>query len=97
MPVCPASQPVVPTIRLRVVTMETNYQAMLDRYTISDWNAVISLHRADIVRLQARYGTQASIAWVGEEIDMLRLRIQQAETRKAALIALANGDNSANL
>jgi len=77
--------------------METNYQAMQDRYTISDWNAVISLHRADIVRLQARYGSQAGIAWVGEEIDILRLRIQQAETRKAALIALANGDDNANL
>jgi hypothetical protein len=76
--------------------METNYQAMQDRYTISDWNAVISLHRADIVRLQARYGSQAGIAWVGEEIDILRLRIQQAETRKAALIALANGDDNAN-
>jgi hypothetical protein len=77
--------------------METSYHAMLDRYTISDWNAVIALHRADIVRLQARYGTQANIAWVGEEIDILRLRIQQAETRKAVLIALANGDNSADL
>lgn len=77
--------------------METSYQAMLDRYTVADWNAVISLHRADIVRLQARYGTQANIAWVGEEIDMLRLRIQQAETRKAALIAMANGDDNANL
>lgn len=79
------------------MTMETSYQAMLDRYTVADWNAVISLHRADIVRLQARYGTQANIAWVGEEIDMLRLRIQQAETRKAALIAMANGDDNANL
>lgn len=79
------------------MTMETNYQAMLDRYTVADWNAVISLHRADIVRLQARYGSQAGIAWVGEEIDMLRYRIQQAETRKAALIALANGDNNADL
>ena len=79
------------------MTMETSYKAMLDRYTVADWNAVISLHRADIVRLQARYGTQANIAWVGEEIDMLRLRIQQAETRKAALIALANGDDNANL
>ena len=77
--------------------METNYQAMLDRYTVADWNAVISLHRADIVRLQARYGSQAGIAWVGEEIDMLRLRIQQAETRKAALIALPNGDDNANI
>ena len=77
--------------------MENNFQAMQARYTISDWNAVISLHRADIVRLQARYGTQTSIAWVSEEIDMLRYRIQQAETRKAALIALANGDNSADL
>lgn len=77
--------------------METSYQAMLDRYTVADWNAVISLHRADIVRLQARYGTQSNIAWVGEEIDMLRLRIQQAETRKAALIAAANGDDNANI
>jgi hypothetical protein len=77
--------------------METNYQAMLDRYTVADWTAVIALHRADIVRLQARYGTQTSIAWVSEEIDMLRYRIQQAETRKAKLIALANGDNSADL
>jgi hypothetical protein len=70
---------------------------MLDRYTVADWNAVISLHRADIVRLQARYGSQSGIAWVSEEIDMLRYRIQQAETRKASLIALANGDNSADL
>jgi len=70
---------------------------MLDRYTISDWSAVISLHRADIVRLQARYGTQANIAWVGEEIDILRLRIQQAEQRKAALIALAAGDENADI
>ena len=77
--------------------METSYQAMLDRYTISDWSAVISLHRADIVRLQARYGTQANIAWVGEEIDILRLRIQQAEQRKAALIALAAGDENADI
>ena len=77
--------------------METNYQAMLDRYTVADWNAVISLHRADIVRLQARYGPYSGIAWVSEEIDMLRYRIQQAETRKAALIAAANGDNSADL
>ena len=77
--------------------METSYQAMLDRYTVADWNAVISLHRADIVRLQARYGSQAGIAWVGEEIDMLRLKIQQAEQRKAALIALANGDDNANI
>jgi len=77
--------------------METSYQAMQDRYTVADWNKVISLHRADIVRLQARYGSQAGIAWVGEEIDILRLRIQQAETRKAALIALANGDDNADL
>lgn len=77
--------------------MEINYQAMLDRYTVADWNAVISLHRADIVRLQARYGTQANIAWVGEEIDMLRLRIQQAEQRKAALIARATGEDNADL
>lgn len=77
--------------------METSYKAMLDRYTVADWNAVISLHRADIECLQARYGAQANIAWVGEEIDMLRLRIQQAETRKAALIAAANGDDNANL
>ena len=77
--------------------METSYKAMLDRYTVADWNAVISLHRADIERLQVRYGAQANIAWVGEEIDMLRYRIQQAETRKAALIALANGDDNANI
>jgi len=77
--------------------METSFKAMQDRYTVADWNAVISLHRADIVRLQARYGTQAGIAWVGEEIDILRLRIQQAEQRKAKLIALANGDDNANL
>jgi hypothetical protein len=75
--------------------MEINYKAMLDRYTISDWNAVIKLHQADIQRLQDRYGTQANIAWVGEEIDMLRLKIQQAETRKAALIALDNGEDHA--
>ena len=77
--------------------METDYQTMLDRYTVSDWNAVIRLHQADIEALQARYGTQANIAWVGEEIDYLRLKIQQAEQRKAALIALANGDDNANL
>ena len=77
--------------------METNYQAMQARYTVADLNAVISLHYADIQRLQARYGTQANIAWVGEEIDMLRLRIQQAEQRKAALIALAAGDDNANI
>ena len=77
--------------------MTTSYKAMLDRYTVADWNAVISLHRADIAALQARYGTQANIAWVGEEIDAMRLRIQQAETRKAALIALATGDDNANL
>ena len=77
--------------------METNYQAMQARYTVADWNAVISLHRADIQRLQARYGTQANIAWVGEEIDYLRMKINQAEIRKAALIALANGDDNANL
>jgi hypothetical protein len=76
--------------------MGTSYKAMLDRYTISDWSAVISLHRADIQRLQARYGTQANIAWVGEEIDVLRLRIQQAEKRKAELIAKAVGDDNAN-
>lgn len=77
--------------------METNYQAMQARYTVADWNAVISLHHADIQRLQARYGTQANIAWVGEEIDYLRMKINQAEIRKAALIALANGDDNANL
>lgn len=77
--------------------METNYQAMQARYTVADWNAVISLHRADIAALQARYGTQANIAWVGEEIDYLRMKINQAEIRKAALIALANGDDNANL
>lgn len=76
--------------------MGTSYKAMLDGYTISDWNSVISLHRADIQRLQARYGTQANIAWVGEEIDVLRLRIQQAEKRKAELIAKAVGDDNAN-
>jgi hypothetical protein len=76
--------------------MQTSYKAMQDRYTVADWNAIITLHRADIAALQARYGTQANIAWVGEEIDAMRLRIQQAETRKAALIALANGDNNAN-
>jgi len=76
--------------------MEINYQAMLDRYTVADWNALISLHRADIVRLQERYGMQSNIAWVGEEIDMLRLKIQQAEQRKAVLIARATGDDNAN-
>lgn len=77
--------------------METSYKAIQDRYTVADWNAVISLHRADIERIQARYGSYSGIAWVGEEIDMLRLRIQQAETRKAALIAAANGDDNANI
>ena len=76
--------------------MGTSYKAMQARYTISDWNSVISLHRADIQRLQARYGTQANVAWVGEEIDVLRLRIQQAEKRKAELIAKAVGDDNAN-
>jgi hypothetical protein len=76
--------------------MKTSYKAMLDGYTVADWNSVISLHRADIQRLQARYGTQANIAWVGEEIDVLRLRIQQAEQRKAELIAKATGDDNAN-
>lgn len=76
--------------------MGTSYKAMLDGYTVADWNSVISLHRADIQRLQARYGTQANIAWVGEEIDVLRLRIQQAEQRKAELIAKAVGDDNAN-
>lgn len=77
--------------------MTISYKAMQDRYTVADWNGIIRLHRADIAALQDRYGAQANIAWVGEEIDMLRLRIQQAETRKAALIALANGDDNANL
>ena len=76
--------------------MEISYQAMLDRYTVADWNAVIRLHQADIEALQARYGKQATIAWVGEEIDYLRLKIQQAEQRKAALIARATGDDNAN-
>jgi hypothetical protein len=80
-----------------VVTMEINYQAMQARYTVADWNTVIRLHRADIERLQARYGTQANIAWVGEEIDMLRLRIQHAEQCKAALIARATGEDNADL
>ena len=73
------------------------YSEQQARYTVADWNSVITLHRNDIQRLQDRYGQQANIAWVGEEIDYLRLRIQQAEQCKAALIALANGDNNANL
>ena len=77
--------------------MESYYQDMMDQYTVSDWNAVIELNHAEIQRLQATYGTQARIAWVGEEIDMLRLRIQQAEQCKAALIALATGENHANI
>jgi hypothetical protein len=64
---------------------------------VADWNAIITLHRADIAALQARYGTQANIAWVGEEIDYLRMKIDQGEQRKAALIALANGDENADL
>lgn len=77
--------------------MTTSYKAMQDRYTVSDWNGIIRLHQADIAALQDRYGTQANIAWVGEEIDYLRMKINQAETRKAALIALANGDDNANI
>jgi hypothetical protein len=66
-------------------------------YTVADWNAVIRLHQNEIAELYDRYGAQANIAWVGEEIDMLRMRIQHAEQRKAALIALATGDKNANV
>jgi hypothetical protein len=70
------------------------YQETIAGYTAADWDAVITLHRNDIQRLQARYGTQASIAWVGEEIGYLQLKIKQAEQRKAALAA---GDDNANI
>lgn len=73
------------------------YQETIASYTAADWDTVIRLHRNDIKRLQDRYGSQANIAWVGEEIDVLRLRIQQAEQRKAALIALAAGEDNANI
>ena len=73
------------------------YQETIANYTAADWDTVIRLHRNDIKRLQDRYGSQANIAWVGEEIDVLRLRIQQAEQRKAALIALAAGEENANI
>lgn len=73
------------------------YQETIANYTAADWDTVIRLHRNDIKRLQDRYGSQANIAWVGEEIDVLRLRIQQAEQRKAALIALAAGEDNANI
>ena len=77
--------------------MTASYKAMLDGYTVADWDAVIRLHQNDIASLQARYGKQANIAWVGEEIDYLRFKIQQAEQRKAVLTAPANGDDNANL
>ena len=70
------------------------YHETIAGYTAADWDAVIRLHRNDIQRLQDRYGTQASIAWVGEEIGYLQLKIKQAEQRKAALSA---GDDNANL
>lgn len=73
------------------------YQETMASYTAADWDMLIQLHRNDIKRLQDRYGSQANIAWVGEEIDVLRLRIQQAEQRKAALIALAAGEDNANI
>lgn len=70
------------------------YQETIAGYTSADWDAVIRLHRNDIQRLQDRYGTQANIAWVGEEIGYLQLKIQQAEQNKAALSA---GDDNANI
>jgi hypothetical protein len=70
------------------------YQETIAGYTAADWDAVITLHRNDIQRLQDRYGTQANIAWVGEEIGYLQLKIKQAEQRKAGL---ANGDDNANI
>ena len=68
------------------------YQEMMDNYTIADWNVSIERWRKEIIQLQERYGTQANLEWVGEEIDMLRFRIQNAEQRKAALVALAAGE-----
>ena len=68
------------------------YQEMMDKYTIADWNVSIERWRKEIIQLQERYGTQANLEWVGEEIDMLRFRIQNAEQRKAALVALAVGE-----
>jgi predicted SpoU family rRNA methylase len=68
------------------------YQEMMDNYTIADWNVSIERWRKEITQLQERYGTQANLEWVGEEIDMLRFRIQNAEKRKAELIALAVGE-----
>lgn len=69
------------------------YKELIDSYTASDWDAVIRLHQNDIDQLRNRYGVNANIAWVGEEIGYLQLKIQQAEQRKAALSA---GKNNAN-
>ena len=68
------------------------YQEMMDNYTIADWNVSIERWRKEITQLQERYGKYSNLEWVGEEIDMLRFRIKNAEQRKAALVALAVGE-----
>lgn len=73
------------------------YSETIARYTVADWNTVIKQHRDDITKLTDRYGLQSNIAWVGEEIDILRYKIQQSEQRKAELIALAAGEENANI
>lgn len=70
------------------------YSETIANYTVADWDAVIRLHRNDIKSLQDRYGVNANIAWVGEEIGYLQLKIQQAEHNKAALAA---GEKNANV
>lgn len=70
------------------------YKELTDGYTAADWDSVIRLHKNDIEQLRTRYGINANIAWVGEEIGYLQLKIQQAEQRKAALFA---GEHNANV
>lgn len=70
------------------------YQETIANYTAADWDAVIRLHRNDIKSLQNRYGVGANIAWVGEEIGYLQMKIHQAEQHKAALAA---GEENANI
>lgn len=70
------------------------YQETIANYTVADWDAVIRLHRNDIQRLEDRYGVNANIAWVGEEIGYLQMKIHQAEHNKAALSA---GEDNANI
>ena len=70
------------------------YSETIAGYTAADWDAVIRLHRNDIKSLLDRYGVNANIAWVGEEIGYLQLKIQSAEQHKAALAA---GDTNENV